>query len=72
MSYPHLSSPGRIGGVTLKNRIAMTAASASLSEPDGSMTEAMLAYYEARAKGGGADPHGDGLRGRAAGRPLSP
>ena len=52
MSYPHLSSPGRIGGVTLKNRIAMTAASASLSEPDGSMTEAMLAYYEARAKGG--------------------
>ena len=45
MSYPHLSSPGRIGGVTLKNRIAMTAASASLSEPDGSMTEAMLAYY---------------------------
>ena len=52
MSYPHLFSPGRIGGVTLKNRIAMTAASASLSEPDGSMTEAMLAYYEARAKGG--------------------
>ena len=52
MPYPHLSSPGRIGGVTLKNRIAMTAASASLSEPDGSMTEAMLAYYEARAKGG--------------------
>lgn len=40
MSYPHLSSPGRIGGVTLKNRIAMTAASASLSEPDGRMTEA--------------------------------
>ena len=52
MPYPHLSSPGRIGKLTLKNRVAMTAASASLSEPDGRMTEAMLAYYEARAKGG--------------------
>ena len=30
----------------------MTAASASLSQPDGTMTEDMLAYYEARAKGG--------------------
>ena len=52
MPYPHLFSPGRIGTLPLKNRIAMTAASASLSEPDGGMTEAMLAYYEARAKGG--------------------
>lgn len=50
--YEHLASPGRIGGLTIKNRIAMTAASASLSEPDGTMTEDMLAYYEARAKGG--------------------
>ena len=50
--YPHLSSPGRIGGLTLPNRVAMTAASASLSQPDGTMTEDMLAYYEARAKGG--------------------
>ena len=50
--YPHLSSPGRIGGLTLPSRVAMTAASASLSQPDGTMTEDMLAYYEARAKGG--------------------
>lgn len=50
--YDRLFSPGRIGSLTLKNRIAMTAASASLSEPDGTMTEDMLAYYEARAKGG--------------------
>ncbi|MDY4172755.1 MAG: FAD-dependent oxidoreductase [Evtepia sp.] len=50
--YEKLSAPGQIGGLTLKNRIAMTAASASLSEPDGTMTEDMLAYYEARAKGG--------------------
>ena len=50
--YEHLSAPGRIGSLTIKNRMAMTAASASLSEPDGTMTEDMLAYYEARAKGG--------------------
>ena len=51
--YEKLSAPGQIGGLTLKNRIAMTAASASLSAPDGTMTEDMLAYYEARAKGVG-------------------
>ena len=50
--YPLLFSPGKIGGLTIKNRIAMTAASASLSQPDGTMTEEMLAYYEARARGG--------------------
>lgn len=50
--YDLLFSPGKIGGLTLPNRIAMTAASASLSQPDGTMTEDMLAYYEARAKGG--------------------
>ena len=38
--YPHLASPGRIGGLTLPNRVAMTAASASLSQPDGTMTRA--------------------------------
>lgn len=47
-----LFSPGQIGTLTLPNRIVMTAAAASLSEPDGTMTEEMLAYYEARAKGG--------------------
>ena len=50
--YPLLSSPGTIGSLTLKNRVVMTAASACLTEPDGAMTEAMLAYYERRAKGG--------------------
>ena len=50
--YPLLSSPGTIGSLTIKNRVAMTAASACLTEPDGAMTEAMLAYYERRARGG--------------------
>lgn len=50
--YEKLFTPGKIGPLTIPNRIAMTAASASLSLPDGTMTEEMLAYYEARAKGG--------------------
>lgn len=50
--YKKLFTPGKIGSLTIPNRIAMTAASASLSQPDGTMTEEMLAYYEARAKGG--------------------
>ncbi len=50
--YPLLSSPGTIGSLTIKNRVAMTAASACLTEPDGTMTEAMLRYYERRAQGG--------------------
>lgn len=47
--YEKLFSPGAIGTLTIPNRIVMTAASASLSQPDGTMTEDMLAYYEARA-----------------------
>ncbi len=50
--FERLASPGKIGKLTLKNRTVMTAASASLSQPDGTMTEAMLAYYERRAQGG--------------------
>lgn len=50
--YNLLFTPGKIGTLTIPNRIAMTAASASLSQPDGTMTEEMLAYYEARVRGG--------------------
>lgn len=50
--YERLRSPGKIGGLTIPNRVVMTAASACLSEPDGRMTEEMLAYYARRARGG--------------------
>ncbi len=50
--YERLKSPGRIGSLTLPNRMVMTAASCSLTGPNGAMTEDMLAYYEARARGG--------------------
>ncbi|MEG2000086.1 MAG: FAD-dependent oxidoreductase [Evtepia sp.] len=50
--YEKLQTPGQIGTLTIKNRIVMTAASCSLSEPDGRMTEDILAFYERRAIGG--------------------
>jgi len=50
--YPHLLSPGRIGTLDLKNRIAVTAMGVSLSEDDGTVGERLIAYHEEQAKGG--------------------
>ena len=50
--YPHLLSPGRIGTLELRNRIAVTAMGMSLSEDDGTVGERIIAYHEAQAKGG--------------------
>ena len=52
MSYEMLLSPGKIGTMTVKNRVVMTAAEMSLGQTDGRPTEKMMAYYEERAKGG--------------------
>ena len=52
--FPHLLSPGRIGAMELKNRIAVTAMGVSLSEDDGTVGERMIAYHEEQAKGGAA------------------
>ncbi|MBV6424055.1 MAG: NADH oxidase [Steroidobacteraceae bacterium] len=51
-SYSHLLSPGRIGGMQLKNRIVVTAMGVSLAEADGTVGERLLAYHEEQAKGG--------------------
>ncbi|MEY4952878.1 MAG: hypothetical protein RL299_1302 [Pseudomonadota bacterium] len=50
--YPHLLSPGTIGTMELKNRIAVTAMGVSLSEEDGTVGEQLIAYHEQQAKGG--------------------
>jgi 2-enoate reductase len=48
-----LLEPGRIGKIELKNRIIMAPMGAhGLHEPDGGWGDRMLAYYEARARGG--------------------
>jgi 2,4-dienoyl-CoA reductase (NADPH2) len=50
--FEHLLSPGRIGMVTLRNRIAMAPMGVELVEADGSVRAPTIAYYEARARGG--------------------
>lgn len=50
--YPHLLSPGRIGTLELKNRIAVAAMGVSLAEEDGTAGEQIIAYHEEQAKGG--------------------
>lgn len=50
--YEKMFSEGKIGKVTLKNRLVMTAMGINLANYDGTPSPAMLAYYEARAKGG--------------------
>ena len=52
MKYPNLLSPMRIGSMTVKNRVVMTAAEMSLGQTSGKPTEALMDYFEARAKGG--------------------
>jgi mycofactocin system FadH/OYE family oxidoreductase 2 len=49
--YPLLFSPLRLGSLTLKNRICMSAHADSLGE-QGLPTERAVRYYEARARGG--------------------
>lgn len=52
MAYKALLSPGKIGSLTLKNRILMSPMGSNLAEADGHCGERIQAYYEARAKGG--------------------
>ncbi|WP_069300827.1 FAD-dependent oxidoreductase [Neptunicoccus sediminis] len=50
-SFPALFSPITIGGLTLRNRIVSTGHETHLNE-QGQIGDAMIAYHEARAKGG--------------------
>ncbi len=52
--YPHLFSRGRIGRVTLKNRIVMAPMEKNLADPTGAVTPRYIDYCEARAAGGAA------------------
>lgn len=50
--YPHLLSPGQIGGLTLRNRVVMAPIDSIFSTEDGASNERHRAYLAARAKGG--------------------
>ncbi|MFN3673004.1 MAG: NADPH dehydrogenase, partial [Bosea sp. (in: a-proteobacteria)] len=54
MSEPgrRLFSEGRIGPLTLKNRVIMAPMTTRKADADGFVTEAGIAYYVARARGG--------------------
>jgi 2,4-dienoyl-CoA reductase-like NADH-dependent reductase (Old Yellow Enzyme family)/thioredoxin reductase len=50
--FVHLSSPLQIGQWTLKNRFVVPAMGTGYATPDGLVTQQLLDYYEARARGG--------------------
>lgn len=52
MKYTHLLSSGKIGSLELKNRAIMAPMSAALGNPDGTISDALIAYLTARADGG--------------------
>jgi dimethylglycine catabolism A len=47
-----LFSPVRIGGVEIRNRTVLPSMTTRLADDDGFVTDATLAYYQARAEGG--------------------
>ncbi|MEW6262295.1 MAG: NADH:flavin oxidoreductase [Thermodesulfobacteriota bacterium] len=52
MGFEHLLSPIKVGPLTLKNRMALAPMNTCMSGLHGEVTEQLLAYYGARAKGG--------------------
>lgn len=50
--FQRLFSPVRIAGLEIKNRVAMTAMGVGLSAPGGGVSDDIIAFYEARARGG--------------------
>jgi len=52
LAFKNLFSPIKIGSLELKNRMVMAPAGTDLAAPDGSVSEGLIRYHEARAKGG--------------------
>ena len=50
--YEKLFSKGRIGLVEIKNRVVMSPMGTGIAAPGGGTNDDIIAYYEARAKGG--------------------
>ena len=53
-NFSHLSQPGRIGSMRLKNRMIVTAMGVNLAESDGTCGDRIIAYHERQARGGAA------------------
>ena len=50
--YEKLFSPVKIGRMEVKNRVAMTSMGVNLAAPGGGVNDDIIAFYEARARGG--------------------
>jgi 2,4-dienoyl-CoA reductase-like NADH-dependent reductase (Old Yellow Enzyme family)/thioredoxin reductase len=50
--FESLKSPITLGGIELRNRMAMAAMGVEIAEEDGHAREPIIAYYEERARGG--------------------
>ncbi len=50
--FPHLFTPGKIGTLTLKNRILKAPQSSGMSNMDGTVSERLVRYYRDQAAGG--------------------
>lgn len=50
--YELLKKPLELGQLILSNRLAMTAMGVNLGAPEGGVTDDLIAFYEARARGG--------------------
>lgn len=52
MQLTKVFEPGKIGGLEIKNRLVVSAMSTHLGNADGTPTEAVTLYHEAKARGG--------------------
>ncbi|MBM4763791.1 FAD-dependent oxidoreductase [Bacillus sp. B15-48] len=52
MRYQNIFKEGKIGNLSLKNRVVMPPMGTNLAGSEGEVTNQLIAYYEARAKGG--------------------
>ena len=50
--FPHLLAPGRIGAMSLRNRLVMSPMETMYGTPDGLPSQRTVDYFAARAKGG--------------------
>jgi 2,4-dienoyl-CoA reductase-like NADH-dependent reductase (Old Yellow Enzyme family) len=50
--FPELFRPGYIGNLWVRNRIVMAPMSTHFAHNNGEVSEALIAHYSARAKGG--------------------
>lgn len=50
--FERLQAPGKIGRLTLKNRVFMPAMGVFIAAPGGGVNDDIIAFYEARARGG--------------------